>query len=59
MRVKRPRSVKDRVILGAAWPAVEKSIRAGIAAFEPLLRAEVDRLADADGTVDSVAARSS
>jgi hypothetical protein len=51
MRIRRPRSSKDRGLLEAAWPGIEASIRAGMAAAEAILRAEVDRLASADPPV--------
>jgi uncharacterized protein YndB with AHSA1/START domain len=60
MRVQRPRARKDRDIAEAVWPGIEASVRAGIDSVESLLRAELDRLVDADVLdVDSVETRSS
>jgi hypothetical protein len=66
MRVQRPKSRKDRDLLGSIWPGIEESIRAGIAAVDPLIRAELERLAATEAVepgiavpVDSSASRSS
>jgi hypothetical protein len=63
MRVQRPRSRKDRDLVDAIWPGIEGSVRAGMASVEPLIRAEVERLAATDETpvaaVDSASSRSS